>query len=148
MNAHGYIEDLWGKQVPELFDAKKVAAATSAQVLAAPLPAGSKLDGIVIEDTIPPLKSGDPWQETVNICRAGFALSVSLVPPSVAPVDDQTTRVTLDQVLNDGAGAFCGKQRFWDMSRAIMHDAVLSTAMFWQDVWWDFVKGDKDAKGN
>jgi hypothetical protein len=139
-NAHSKIEELWGVQVPPIFQAKTILAATADQILAAPLPDKSKFAGFVTADAIPPLKSGgDPWLEAVNICRASFALSFNLVTPDVAPVDDQAKPVSLDDILK--SGGFCGEERFWDISRAIMHDAALAIAMFWQDVWGDFVKG-------
>jgi hypothetical protein len=139
-NAHSKIEDLWGDQVPALFKASTVLSSTSDQILAAPLPSQSNFKGIAFETDIPPLKNGgDPWKEAVYICRASFALSFSLVPPTIAPVDDQTTQVSREDILADGG--FCGQKRFWDISRAIMHDAATSIAMFWQDVWCDFVKG-------
>jgi hypothetical protein len=140
--AHSAIEDEWGKQVPDLFHAKTVLQSTSDQIETAPLPTNSRFAGIKFEDAIPPLKTKDPWKEAVYICRASFALSFSLVPPKVAPVDDRTTVVTLDEILKDNP-ACCGEARFWDISRAIMHDAVLSIAMFWVDLWWDFVNVKK-----
>jgi len=50
-------------------------------------------------------------------------------------VDAPSGGVSLEQILKD---EFCGRKRFWDMSRAIMSDAANSIAMFWQDVWLDF----------
>jgi len=139
-NAHSKIEDLWGEQVPALFKASTVLSRPSDEILAAPLPTQSNFKGIGFETDIPPLKNGgDPWKEAVYICRASFALSFGLVPPTVAAVDDQTKQVSREDILaNNG---YCGEERFWNISRAIMHDAAASIAMFWQDVWWDFVKG-------
>jgi len=93
-NAHSKIEELWGAQVPVLLQAKSIGAATSDQILAAPLPDKSNFAGFSSANEIPPLKSGgDPWKEAVNICRASFALSFSLVPPEVAPVDDPSSSI-------------------------------------------------------
>lgn len=89
-------------------------------------------------------KGGDPRKEAVTTCRASFALSFSLVPPKVAPVDDRTTVVTLQEILEENSTC-CGEARFWDISRAIMHDAALSIAMFWVDLWWDFVNVKKKS---
>jgi hypothetical protein len=36
--------------------------------------------------------------------------------------------------------SWCGEERFWKISRAIMTDAASAIAMFWQDAWCDFVK--------
>ena len=138
--AHSPIEDAWGKQVPDLFHAKTVLKSTGDEIETAPFPKDSHFVGIKFEDAIPLLKTRDPWKEAVYICRASFALSFSWVPPKVAPVDDRTTVVTLEEILEGNLGC-CGKDRFWDISRAIMHDAALSIAMFWVDLWTDFVKG-------
>ncbi len=35
-------------------------------------------------------------------CRASFALSFSLVPPTIAPVDDQTTQGSSEDILANG----------------------------------------------
>lgn len=137
--AHSPIEDLWGEQVPELFKAKTILGTGRTKILAAELPSGSRFAGLNYGSGITPLKnggSGDPWEEAVYICRASFATSFAWVPPTVAEVDDKTTKVSLDDILKDGG--FCGEDRFWQISRAIMTDAVNAIARFWQDVWVDF----------
>jgi hypothetical protein len=37
------------------------------------------------------------------------------------------------------SSGLCGEDRFWKISQAILHDAATSIAMFWQDVWQNFV---------
>ena len=136
---HSAVEELWGKQVPPVFHSGKILKMTAEDILAAPLPDGSRLAGISFGDRISPLKnSGDPWTECVYMCRASFAISFAWIPPDVAPVDDQRTKVSLGNILT---GSFCGEARFWDISRAIMSDAASAIAMFWQDAWCDFVNG-------
>ncbi len=131
-----------GDQVAPLFAAGAVHESTGDKILKAAPPAPSRFAGIDFGEVIPALASGgDPWRETVAICRASFALSFALVPESVAAVDDQTTEVSAEQIVKDAA--ICGEDRFWNISRAIMHDAVVSIAMFWQDVWVDFSGGGK-----
>lgn len=104
------------------------------------MPAGSQFAGIDFGNEISPLKNnGDPWKEAVYICRASFAVSFALIPPDKAGID-ASNKVSLQDILADG---FCGEKRFWDISRAILRDAVNSIAMFWQDVWCDFTKTDK-----
>jgi hypothetical protein len=49
--------------------------------------------------------AGDPWLEAVNIRWASFALSFNLVPPAIATVDDEATRITLADVLDPNG--FC-----------------------------------------
>jgi hypothetical protein len=127
-----------------MFEKKTILNSSRADIQSAPLPSKSHFAGITFETDIPNLKSGDPWTEAVNICRASFALSFSLVPTSVAPVDDPTTVVTLPEILKDNP-ACCGEARFWDISRSIMHDAALSIAMLWVDLWWDFANVKKKS---
>jgi hypothetical protein len=132
---HLAVEDLWGEEVPDLFHADSVLRKSAEEILAAEC-AGEFKD-LDLGRTIKPLKNeGDPWKEAVYICRASFAASYALVPPEIAPVDDKTKKVGLVDMLNNG---FCGKDRFWNISRAIMMDSSNSIAMFWQDAWVDFV---------
>lgn len=137
-DTHCDMEKLWGEQVSELFHAKTILGTSSEQILAATPPDGSKFAGLAYGPGIAPLKNGgDPWKESVYICRASFAASFALVPPSRADVDDKSTWVSLDDILAPG---FCGEDRFWDISRAIMIDSVNAIASFWQDIWIDFTK--------
>ncbi len=140
---HGGIEDLWGKQVPEVFHAGTILKMSAQDILDAPLPKASQFAGLNFGNVINPLKNaGDPWLESVYMCRAAFATSFAWVPPSVAEVDNQTADVSLDRILKkDG----CGEQAFWDISRAVMLDASGAIAMFWQDAWCDFVSPAKPA---
>ncbi len=141
---HGQVEDEWGKHVPEAFRAKAILAMDRAKILSTPLPKGSQFADLAFGPGIGPLvNKGDPWLESVYICRASFAVSFAWVPASVAPVDDDATEVSLPDILNK---KFCGKTRFWNISRAIMTDAVNAIARFWQDAWWDFAQGTKKKK--
>ncbi len=79
----------------------------------------------------------------VYICRVSFATSYSFIPPNIAEVDNQDKVVSLEDILGS---TFCGEKRFWELSQAIMTDAVNSIAMFWQDAWLDFVKPKKNEE--
>ena len=136
-HAHGDIEDKWGDQVADLFQKEKLLRETPAAILAAVPPATSQFKDLTWGDTIPLLPGGDPWKQAVFICRASFAMSFVWVPETVAAVDDQKTSVSRTEIFDGSKG--CGEEAFWQTSRAIMHDAVTSIAMFWQDVWRDFV---------
>lgn len=134
---HSEVEDLWGKQVAAIFHADKILNKKQQEILDAKPPAGSHFAGIDFGTDLDPLKnSGDPWKEAVYICRASFAVSFALVPPSIAAVDDQKKAVSLQDILEKSS--ICGEACFWELSRAIMSDAVNSIAMFWQDVWVDY----------
>lgn len=136
---HGAVEDLWGKQVSKVFHDEEIASGDRDAILGARPPAGSRFVGIDFGTGIGPLRnSGDPWKEGVYICRASFAASFALVPPEVAGVDDRKAKVGLKDILAPG---FCGEERFWSLSGAIMADAANAIARFWVDAWADFVGG-------
>lgn len=133
---HSDVEDLWGKQVPDLFHSQKILRTSSETILDALPTSNSKFREIDFGSKVSSMKNGgDPWKEAVYICRASFAVSFALIPPTVSEVDDQQKKVSLNDILQNG---FCGEDRFWNVSRAIMADAVNSIAMFWQDIWVDF----------
>ncbi len=140
--AHSGIETIWGKQVSKLFHVKSILKQTPKQILEAQPPKGSKFAGIDFGKDIGVLvNKSDPWLEAVYLCRMGFAVSFSMIPPSVAAVDDRITTVTMDDILDPNG--FCGEDLFWELSRAIMNDAVNSIARFWQDIWVDFTAKKK-----
>lgn len=138
--AHGAIEDAWGEQVPALFKAASILAASRAEIEGAALPAGSRFAGIELGDEVAALGGeGDPWKAAVYICRASFAASFALVPEALAPVGDQAYAPSFKEILSADV---CGEERFWELSRAIMTDAIEAIAAFWLDAWRGFVKGE------
>ncbi len=145
---HGAIEDEWGKQVPKTFHSSKILKMPREDILAVPLPDGSQFARLKLGDTLGPLENnGDPWLESIYICRASFAVSFALVPHTVAPVDDKKTKVGLSDILA-AKKECCGEARFWEISRGIMTDAANAIARFWQDAWWDFVQAAEKKKKN
>lgn len=142
---HGKMEDLWGSQVPAVFHCSSILKMEHDAIMGTPLPGGSRFAGINFGSKISKLKnSGDPWKECVFTCRASFAASFAMIPPDVAPVDDKSTKVSLEDILANGK--FCGEDRFWKISTAIMADAASAIAMFWQDAWVDFVSPKNKKK--
>jgi hypothetical protein len=140
---HKAVEDRWGEQVPEIFHANKILKMDAADILGATPPPGSKFAGIDFGKDIGLLKNGgDPWKEAVYICRASFAASFALVPPAVAPVDDGNTNVCMDDIMGNKC---CGEKCFWEISEAIMADAVNAIARFWQDAWVEATKKKSKA---
>ena len=139
-STHCDMEKLWGQQVADIFHADNILLETHDEILAAIPPANSQLAGLDFGGPIAPLRSGDTWKDTVFACRAAMATSFGLVPPGVAGVDDPATQVPLDAILADG---FCGKERFWDISRAIMTDAVNMISTVWVDAWAGFVHPER-----
>jgi hypothetical protein len=139
-DTHCAIETVWGEQVPELFHAKTILHETPEAILAARPSSTSEFARIDFGVAIAPLKSGDPWHDAVMFCRAGLATSFAWVPPRIAAVGDVVTRVSLEDILKDDV---CGRQRFWDISRAVMADSVNSIASLWLDAWLGFVRPDR-----
>lgn len=134
---HCDVENLWGEQVSDLFHAKTLLGKHPEEILNTRHPEKSAFDNLDFGKGISALKnSGDPWKEAVYICRASFAASFAMVPMEISPVDDKSTAVSLKDILNNNN--ICGEDRFWEISRAIVVDAVNSIAMFWQDTWVDF----------
>jgi len=136
--AHSQVEEIWGRQLPELFKSKAILDLEEEKILnPVNWPKKSFFQNIKFGPEIVPMKAnGDPWQQTLDICRASFAVSFTLVPETVArfgaaePVDLQTI----------WSKKGCGKEQFWNISQAIMHDAANAIAMFWLDVWRDHCK--------
>lgn len=90
--------------------------------------------------TVPPLRPGrDVWLETVDVCRASFALSAIVAPPAQYGYSDANAKAPYAEVLA-GKPTFLG-----DLDKVVLHDAVLNTAMIWQDIWQALTK--KSAKG-
>jgi hypothetical protein len=131
---HSKVEDVWGENVPAFFKKTRLLRSEEKGILSASYPNSSCLKDIDFGEGIPPLKGGDPWAQAVYICRAGFAVSFSLVSADIAPVDSRNT-VTFEKMLTA-----LGEEKFRLISRAIMHDAVNAIAMFWVDAWSDFLK--------
>lgn len=139
-DTHCDVENLWGKQVSQMFHAKEILRKKPNDIFDAQPPSGSMFADIDFGKGIKPLKnSGDPWKEAVYICRASFATSFAIVPPEVSAVDNQSKAVSLHDILSKKD--ICGEDRFRELSRAIMSDAANAIAMFWQDAWVDFTDG-------
>jgi len=135
---HSAVEELWGKQVPDIFHANTILKMDDSAILGAKPPAGSKFAAIDFGRDIGPLKNGgDPWKEAVYICRASFAASFAFVPPTLAAVDDDNTKVCMNDIMGNSC---CGEACFWEISEAIMADSVDAIARFWQDAWVDATK--------
>lgn len=137
-NLHCDIEDTWGKQLPDIFKATSISKSNSRSLLNATLQENSQFNSIDFGKNVPKLKNGgDPWLESVYICRSSFATSFAWVPADIAPVDDQKTQFRLKELFEE---EICTEDQFWQISRCIMHDAANAIVMFWLDSWNDFTK--------
>lgn len=137
-DTHAAVEDLWGDQVPEIFHATTILDTSATEILDAGFHPGSNFADLDLGKEIPALKNdGDPWLEAVQICKTSFVVSFAMIPSTVAPVDNRETPVELRDILGTRC---CGEEKFWELSRAAVHDAINAIAMFWQDAWVDFTK--------
>jgi hypothetical protein len=73
-------------------------------------------------------KGRDIWLEMIDVCRASFALSAVVAPPSKYSYGNLDARAPYAHVLS-------GKPLLGELDKIILHDAVLNTAMVWQDTW-------------
>lgn len=72
----------------------------------------------------------DIWTEVIMLCRAAFAVNV-LVAPFASYPPSSSRLPTFEQLFPGGAE----DERLAEISHAILHDAVLSVAMVWKDLW-------------
>jgi len=80
-------------------------------------------------------RPNDVWLEMVNVCRASFAVASIVAPVQRWPYDDTNIDAGLDDVFN-GPNAVPAAE----VDRVVLHDAVLDTAVVWQQVWKDLSK--------
>jgi hypothetical protein len=143
---HSTWEAHWGKRTKVKFgkdkllktDAKKkdvvpVACAEPTAVLAA----AEKLDddfGIEFaEGPIPDLQKGnDVWLEMVNICRGTFAVAHIIAPLTSYDYDYVSPKPSAKELF-----ANVSPVPMEETDSAVLHDAVLNTAIIWQRIWRD-----------
>lgn len=83
------------------------------------------------QPSIPDLhRRHDVWLEVVNLCRASFAVASIIAPPHQYSYDNPRARAPFDRVLGQA-----NRQLQADVDRAVMHDAVLNTAIVWKHIW-------------
>jgi len=92
---------------------------------------------------IPDIKAKDIWSEMVTVCRGSFALANLMVPASDygfpkrdakgKMVDSEDPRITFDQAFSKP-----GRPSFPEITKVVLHDAVLNTAMLWKSIWRKF----------
>jgi hypothetical protein len=87
---------------------------------------GVTFNSTTIPDLMP---SQDVWLETINLCRASFALASIMVPYKEYPYNNLVTEAPFDELFS------ANQSLLNDLSAVIMHDAVLNTAIIWKHVW-------------
>lgn len=138
---HKQLEAHWRKGVAPDFDETRLSETrATAKAIDDLLAEARSVDGELAIDLarsqIPELPSGrDVWLETVDACRASFALSAIIAPPSRYPYGDQEARAPFETVLGPGHESLLA-----DVDRVVLTDAVANTATIWSHLW------DKVAK--
>lgn len=92
--------------------------------------------GIEFGPEIPGLKARDLWLEVVYLCRASFAISSTLVPPSLIPYGSKR-HTSFDDVFY---GPDVSPDLLGDLDRAILHDSVINIAIAWKAIWGVFLR--------
>jgi hypothetical protein len=132
---HEQLEKHWGKAVGPAFDqARLVDMPDSAKACEELLSKARGVDaslGLTFNDVnVPKLPTGrDVWLEIVDACRASFALSALIAPPSSFDYRDPTARAPFDEVLGRRP------QLLHEVDRVVLTDAVVNTATMWSHVW-------------
>jgi len=75
-------------------------------------------------------KDHDAWLETMFLCRASFAVASIIAPCKTYAYGDTKARAPFETVLGSGH-----EKLLADVDEAVMHDAVLNTAIVWKDTW-------------
>jgi len=75
------------------------------------------------------IKDHDVWLELIYLCRASFALAGMIASSQSCPYGDDRARAKFKD-LQKSRPKFLA-----EMDQAVMHDAVLNTAIIWKHVW-------------
>lgn len=131
---HNKLEKHWSGLVGNAFDDDELDAGgySSSELLDRAREVDARFDIHFRQNHVPRIKAKDIWVETINVCRASFALASMIAPPGSYPYDDDSLKAPYNQVLGTGNPALSAQ-----IDKAVMHDAVLNVAMVWKDVWKD-----------
>ena len=130
---HNKLESEWSKLVgPKFSKAKLLPASLSIsadEILQNARDVDAKFDNLSFAKAVPNLVAGDVWLELINICRGSFAAASIIVPPTKYPYAG-TKNAPFATVFGDAQS-----QKFLDLSKMVMHDAVLNNAIIWRHIW-------------
>jgi hypothetical protein len=132
---HKELESEWSKLVGTKFDKSKLLPASLSispdEILKESRKVDQKFDNIPFQPSaIPDLVAGDVWLELINVCRGSFAVASIIAPPDQYDYADDAARAPFKTVFGNAQS-----QQFKDMSRMVMHDAVLNNAIIWRHMW-------------
>jgi hypothetical protein len=130
---HKTWESHWSRKIGTAWEKKNLLKKSGAPSADKILEMARRVDGtfgLEFTRSIPRLrKRTDIWLDTINVCRLSFAVASSVVPPKKYPYGRKSARVTWEGVFGDRP------ELLEELDRAILHDAVLNTAMVWKHVW-------------
>jgi hypothetical protein len=129
---HDKLEHHWGDIVGPEFDEQALLGGTkeSVELLRNAKDIDNKLE-ITFPDTVPKLKASDVWLETINVCRASFALVSIIAPPKDYPYDVKNKKAPLETLFPNPDS----NDELAEFSQMVLHDAVLNTAIVWKHAW-------------
>jgi hypothetical protein len=130
---HKELENAWSELVGAKFDKAKLLPASLSisadEILKNARDVDTKFDNMSFAKAVPNLVAGDVWLEVINICRGSFAVASIIVPPTKYPYAG-AKKAPFATVFGD-----TDSQKFKDMSKMVMHDAVLNNAIIWRHIW-------------
>lgn len=128
---HNELEMYWSRKVGTDFERKFLLGEDSvSNILEVARDVDAKFSLSFENETIPDLyKKHDVWLEAVYLCRATFAMASIVAPCSKYPYGGNQRAPFSSLFVDDN------KQLLDEMSTAVMHDAVLSTAIIWKHLW-------------
>lgn len=134
---HKQLEKHWSKKIGTYFSEKRLIGdnPSAAEVLNKSQEVDGKFD-LEFCDDIPEVRSRDVWEEMVLICRASFAMASILAPPAKWPYKPAPQKpAPFDLLFKKNEQ---GERLLAEVSRVIMHDAVLNVAIVWKHIWEKF----------
>lgn len=134
---HKEWEEAWSKVVGSAFTKAKLTAAEASTDSA--LQAAKAVDrkfGITFTGEVPPLQKGhDEWLESMYLCRASLAVANIVAPFKSYPYGENQRESSYDGLLGSN------RELLSRLDAAIMHDAVLNTAIMWKHIWDGVARG-------
>lgn len=86
--------------------------------------------GITFSNSVPTLaKETDVWLDSVNVCRAAFAIASIVSDPATYKYNKDGEYIGFDEAFSQRNALLK------DLNRIIMHDATLNTAIVWKHIW-------------
>jgi hypothetical protein len=131
---HKELEEAWSDVVGAKFDDEELLPESLSispdEILGESRKIGKKFGVTFKSNAVPNPIEKDVWKEIVNVCRGSFAVASIIAPPGQYPYGDDKARAPFKTVFGNAQS-----QKFVDMSKMVMHDAVLNNAIVWRHIW-------------